>query len=157
CPELLVFYLEATSQIFYHQAITHPNISGRFIGVTFGYSSAGFQAVNELSVSFDDLHLSTNLLEGLHLGGFHRASPVQVKAIPIGKLGSDLIVQAKSGTGKTLVFSIILLESVNPREPHIQAMVISPTREIAFQSLNVIRHLACKIPELNCQLFIGGE
>lgn len=41
-----------------------------------------------------------------------RPSPVQTAAIPIGRLGADLVVQAKSGTGKTLVFSILCLDKI---------------------------------------------
>ena len=93
------------------------------------------------NISFDDLILSKPILTGLKLAGFHKPSPIQLKAIPLGKLGlgknkriiafvklgecfieiilnnyilKDLIVQAKSGTGKTCVsiyyFTKIMLE-----------------------------------------------
>jgi superfamily II DNA/RNA helicase len=43
-----------------------------------------------------------------------RPSPVQTAAIPLGRLGADLIVQAKAGTGKTLVFGTVCLEKLQP-------------------------------------------
>ncbi|XP_006895791.1 PREDICTED: probable ATP-dependent RNA helicase DDX20 [Elephantulus edwardii] len=61
---------------------------------------------------FESLLLSRLVLEGLRAAGFERPSPVQLKAIPLGRCGLDLIVQAKSGTGKTCVFSTIALDSL---------------------------------------------
>ncbi|VUZ56176.1 unnamed protein product [Hymenolepis diminuta] len=106
--------------------------------------------------SFADMGLSVAVLRGLHAAGFQRPSPVQVKAIPLGRLGIDLIIQAKSGTGKTVVFSIIALETVDVKQKAVQAIVISPTREIAFQSADVIRQLGHFVNGLDVQLFVGG-
>lgn len=52
---------------------------------------------------------------------------------------SDLIVQAKSGTGKTLVFTVTALESINLSIRRVQVIILAPTREIAFQISDVIR------------------
>ncbi|KAM7540787.1 hypothetical protein Aperf_G00000022530 [Anoplocephala perfoliata] len=106
--------------------------------------------------SFADMGLSVDVLKGLRAAGFQRPSPVQVKAIPLGRLGVDLIVQAKSGTGKTVVFSIIALETVDVNRKDVQAIVISPTREIAFQSAGVISQLGYFINGLGVHLFVGG-
>ena len=62
--------------------------------------------------SFQDMLLPAPLIHSLAESGFHSPSPVQQAAIPLGLVGSDLIVQAKSGTGKTVVFSVICLERV---------------------------------------------
>lgn len=62
--------------------------------------------------SFDDLLLPKPLVQALADAGFHRPSPVQKLAIPLGLVGTDLIVQAKSGTGKTCVFAVIALQRV---------------------------------------------
>ncbi|XP_054994736.1 probable ATP-dependent RNA helicase DDX20 isoform X3 [Sorex araneus] len=61
---------------------------------------------------FASLLLSRPVLDGLREAGFERPSPVQLKAIPLGRCGLDLIVQAKSGTGKTCVFSTIALDTL---------------------------------------------
>lgn len=63
--------------------------------------------------SFADLLLPAPLVQALAAAGFVRPSPVQKAAIPIGRVGTDLIVQAKSGTGKTAVFATILLDRVD--------------------------------------------
>lgn len=65
--------------------------------------------------------------------------------------------KAKSGTGKTVVFAVVILEAINVKRPTIQAIVLSPTREIAFQSQMVIERLASHIPGLKCHLFVGGK
>ena len=59
--------------------------------------------------TFSDLALPTEMVQALAACGFDRPSPVQQAAIPLGRTGSDLIVQAKSGTGKTAVFAVICL------------------------------------------------
>nr|VZI26702.1 unnamed protein product [Spirometra erinaceieuropaei] len=108
------------------------------------------------SPSFASMGLSVNVLKGLHAAGFQRPSPVQVNAIPLGRMGLDMIVQAKAGTGKTVVFSVVLLEAVSPEKNAVQAIVLSPTREVALQSVNVIRQLGQFIEGLQCHLFVGG-
>lgn len=73
--------------------------------------------------SFSDLLLPQPLVSALAAAGFLRPSPVQKAAIPIGRVGTDLIVQAKSGTGKTAVFTTILLDrvSVDIATPQVKA------------------------------------
>lgn len=70
--------------------------------------------------SFEELAVPSDLVKALAQCGFDRPSPVQQTAIPLGRLGSDLIIQAKSGTGKTVVFATILLERVKLDVPHVQ-------------------------------------
>lgn len=67
--------------------------------------------------SFADLLLPAPLVQALAAAGFERPSPVQKLAIPLGLVGTDLIVQAKSGTGKTCVFAVIALQSIQADVP----------------------------------------
>jgi superfamily II DNA/RNA helicase len=70
--------------------------------------------------------------------GFEKPSAIQQRAIiPILK-GRDVIAQSQSGTGKTTIFSIGVLQSINTRSRDTQALVLSPTRELAVQSRNVM-------------------
>lgn len=62
--------------------------------------------------SFSELQLPEHLVTALAAAGYTRPSPVQKAAIPLGRLGADLIVQAKSGTGKTVVFAVVCIERV---------------------------------------------
>lgn len=111
----------------------------------------------EENILFNQLNLKESILKGLFLNGFKFPSPIQTKAIPMGLLGLDLIIQAKSGTGKTCVFSVLALECVKISSRVAQVLIVSPTREIAFQSMNVIKAIGSFIENLNCQLFIGGS
>eukprot|EP01132_Coremiostelium_polycephalum_P005819 gene5819-7243_t len=64
------------------------------------------------NITFSELLLSKQVIKGLEESGYVRPSPIQLKAIPLGISGTDLIAQAKSGTGKTVVFGVIALEYV---------------------------------------------
>ncbi|XP_049736027.1 probable ATP-dependent RNA helicase DDX20 [Elephas maximus indicus] len=105
---------------------------------------------------FESLLLSRPVLEGLRAAGFERPSPVQLKAIPLGRCGLDLIVQAKSGTGKTCVFSTIALDSLVLENLSTQILILAPTREIAVQIHSVIMAIGIKMEGLECHVFIGG-
>uniref|UniRef100_A0AAY4B9H9 RNA helicase n=1 Tax=Denticeps clupeoides TaxID=299321 RepID=A0AAY4B9H9_9TELE len=107
-------------------------------------------------VEFGSLLLSQPVLEGLSSAGFQRPSPIQLKAIPLGRCGLDLIVQAKSGTGKTCVFATIALDSLIPENATTQVLVLAPTREIAVQIHSVIMAIGSAIEGLECHVFIGG-
>ncbi len=105
---------------------------------------------------FKALMLREELVRGLEHAGYERPSPVQARAIPLGKFGADLTIQAKSGTGKTCVFAVIVLESIllDFRAP--QALVIAPTRELAHQTRDVIRSIGQYMVGLGCEAFVGG-
>ncbi|GIL45497.1 hypothetical protein Vafri_2724 [Volvox africanus] len=110
------------------------------------------------AASFRELMISDPLVHSLVKAGFERPSPVQKAAIPLGRIGTDLIVQAKSGTGKTVVFAVICLERIKPELSSTQALILAPTREIAIQSEEVIRTLASELPAppVTSAVFVGG-
>lgn len=97
-------------------------------------------------------------MRGLNLSGFTIPSPVQRAAIPLGRLGADLVVQAKSGTGKTVTFGAILCERVDRSSAYPQALVLAPTREVALQSRDALAKLARALdpPALRVACFLGG-
>ncbi|KAG9270830.1 putative ATP-dependent RNA helicase DDX20 [Astyanax mexicanus] len=108
-------------------------------------------------VQFSSLLLSKPVLEGLSSSGFQRPSPIQLKAIPLGRCGLDLIVQAKSGTGKTCVFATIALDSLVLENAATQVLVLAPTREIAVQIHSVVMSIGSAMEGLECHVFIGGR
>ncbi|XP_072537712.1 probable ATP-dependent RNA helicase DDX20 [Salminus brasiliensis] len=108
-------------------------------------------------VEFSSLLLSKPVLEGLSASGFQRPSPIQLKAIPLGRCGLDLIVQAKSGTGKTCVFATIALDSLVLENAATQVLVLAPTREIAVQIHSVVMAIGSSMEGLECHVFIGGR
>ena len=88
--------------------------------------------------TFPDLLLSQPVLKGLHTAGFVQPSPVQLLAILLTKVGFDLIVQSKSGTGETCVYVVAALEMLKLDLEGLQALVLAPTREIAIQGVTVV-------------------
>ncbi|KAH0548896.1 hypothetical protein KQX54_004071 [Cotesia glomerata] len=100
--------------------------------------------------------LSQRILNGLTACGFEKPSPIQLKAIPLGRCGFDLLIQAKSGTGKTAVFGVIALEMINlDNSPH-QVLILAPTREIAVQISNVFSSIGSEMQGLKVNYFVGG-
>ncbi len=91
--------------------------------------------------SFDDMGLHEDLLRGIHAMGFDKPSEVQSKAIVPVTSGRDIVIQAQSGTGKTGTFSIATLQQLDMRLHGCQALVLSPTRELAQHTGQVITQL----------------
>jgi ATP-dependent RNA helicase DeaD len=89
--------------------------------------------------SFADLGLSEELLAALRDVGYESPSPIQVQAIPSLLEGRDVIGQAQTGTGKTAAFGLPMLQQVRPGEEAVQALVLTPTRELCIQVTQAIR------------------
>ena len=106
-------------------------------------------------LSFDELNLDDNLLRGVYSYGFENPSHIQSKAIPEIIRGDDLIAQAQSGTGKTGAFSIGILQKVKPIK-ETQIIIISPTHELARQTVEVIKQMSDYMKDINVLEVIGG-
>lgn len=65
--------------------------------------------------------------------GITTPTPIQEQAIPVILAGKDIVAQAQTGTGKTLAFLLPILQKIDANKPHIQAVIITPTRELALQ------------------------
>ena len=89
--------------------------------------------------TFAELGLSEPLLQALNDVGYQTPSPIQEQAIPSLLQGRDVIGQAQTGTGKTAAFGLPLLESVDPSEQEVQALVLTPTRELCIQVTQALR------------------
>jgi len=87
----------------------------------------------ELESGFDKFGLSDPVLEGIRALGYSRPTPVQVEAIPRILAGGDLVVQSRTGTGKTAAFGIPLIQELQSESRRVQALILCPTRELAFQ------------------------
>ena len=85
------------------------------------------------SVRFGDLEISRRVAQALTDMGFEEPSPIQQKAIPLLFEGKDVIGQAQTGTGKTAAFGIPIVEMANTRYGGVQALIVTPTRELAIQ------------------------
>jgi ATP-dependent RNA helicase DeaD len=89
--------------------------------------------------TFAELGLSEPLLKALRDVGYESPSPIQEQTIPPLLEGRDVIGQAQTGTGKTAAFGLPLLESVDPSDPEVQALVLTPTRELCIQVTQALR------------------
>jgi len=99
-----------------------------------------FQSSKNLKIvdSFDNMGLKDDLLRGIYAYGFEKPSAIQRRAIKPILGGRDVIAQSQSGTGKTTIFCVGILQSINERGKDLQALVLSPTRELAEQSCKVM-------------------
>lgn len=107
------------------------------------------------SLSFDRLNLKENLLRGVYSYGFEKPSVIQDKAIPVLTSGKDVVAQAQSGTGKTGAFSIGSLNNVDEETKDTQVIILSPTRELADQTYQVIQSLSTYTGITSCKV-VGG-
>src|SRR5919199_4255165 len=89
--------------------------------------------------TFADLGLSEPLLQALHDVGYESPSPIQEQAIPELLQGHDVMGQAQTGTGKTAAFGLPMIEFVDPSDDEVQALVLTPTRELCIQVTQAIR------------------
>ena len=105
---------------------------------------------------WDQFDLHPHVLRGIYAYGFEKPSLIQQKSIrPILEC-KDVIVQAQSGTGKTGCFTISTLALIDTSETSIQAILLSPTRELAMQTMDVLNAMGKFIPKFNSVLAVGG-
>ncbi len=85
------------------------------------------------NIKFKDYNLSSELLKTIEKLNYTNPTKVQQKVIPIGLEGKDLVVKSQTGSGKTAAFAIPICELIEWDENKPQALVITPTRELAMQ------------------------
>ncbi|MEB3197713.1 MAG: DEAD/DEAH box helicase [Candidatus Sericytochromatia bacterium] len=105
---------------------------------------------------FNQFELRATTTVALDAMGIHTPTPIQQQAIPPLLQERDVIGQARTGSGKTLAFAIPLVEFITPREPHVQALVLCPTRELAVQVGSVIDAIG-KPAGIKTVLAFGGR
>jgi len=92
-----------------------------------------------MAATFADLGLSESTLQALRDVGYESPSPIQEQAIPALLKGRDVIGQAQTGTGKTAAFGLPIMEYVDASEQTVQALVLTPTRELCIQVTQALR------------------
>ncbi|NGQ96394.1 DEAD/DEAH box helicase [Brevibacillus sp. SYP-B805] len=105
--------------------------------------------------TFSDFALHKSILQAVHDMGFEEPSPIQAACIPKVLEGGDLIGQAQTGTGKTAAFGIPLIERMTTAN-RIQAIVLTPTRELAIQVAGELRRIA-KYKKIRTLPIYGGQ
>ena len=109
----------------------------------------------EVFLTFELMSLKPELLKGIYNYGFEAPLSIQSRAIVQIINGRDTIAQAQSGTGKTATFSIGMLEVIELRSKDCQALILSPTRELAVQINLVVKQLGSYM-NIQCHACIGG-
>ena len=106
-------------------------------------------------MKFGELGLDKSLLKAVKRSGFEEATPIQAETIPLVLAGNDVIGQAQTGTGKTAAFGLPVLQQLDLDLRQIQAVIISPTRELAIQTQEELFHLE-KEKRAKVQVVYGG-
>ena len=105
---------------------------------------------------FSELSLSAPLQRALHEIQYVTMTPVQEASLPAVLAGRDVVAQAATGSGKTAVFALALLATLDASAVRLQALVLCPTRELADQVSREIRRLARFIPNVKVLTLCGG-
>jgi ATP-dependent RNA helicase DeaD len=92
-----------------------------------------------MCATFADLGLTESTLHALRDVGYEAPSPIQEQTIPLLLAGQDVIGQAQTGTGKTAAFGLPIMEYVDPSQATVQALVLTPTRELCIQVTQALR------------------
>ena len=106
---------------------------------------------------FEQLALSPALLETLQELGYEAPTPIQAATIPYMLEGCDVLGQAQTGTGKTAAFALPILEKLDWNDRQTQALVLTPTRELAIQVAEAFQSYARHLPGFHVLPIYGGQ
>src|SRR5262245_50360560 len=106
--------------------------------------------------NFQNIGLPDPLLASLNRMQYDTPTPIQMQAIPAALAGHDILGSAQTGTGKTAAFGIPMIAQLMSSEKGM-ALVLSPTRELAVQIIDVLRKLIGPRSNITSALLIGGE
>ena len=111
-------------------------------------------------MTFQELNLHQDVLEGLNAMGFEKPTPIQEQAIPTVIDNKDLIAVAQTGTGKTAAFLLPILHKISEQEipeGEINTLIISPTRELAVQIDQQLEGLGYFTSATSMPIYGGGD
>ena len=106
--------------------------------------------------NFNELPLENQLKNSLKFADFKTPTPIQSQSIPMSLTGKDILGTAQTGTGKTLAFTIPMINKLI-KDKNAMALIICPTRELASQVMQTVTKLNSKEININSALLIGGE
>ena len=107
-------------------------------------------------MNFSDLNIENKLKKSIELAEFKTPTPIQSQSIPISLEGKDVLGTAQTGTGKTLAFTIPMLNKLL-KDKQAMALIICPTRELATQVMETVLKLNIREIGIGNALLIGGE
>jgi ATP-dependent RNA helicase DeaD len=105
--------------------------------------------------TFKQLGIEEKLANKMKSNGFVTPTPIQEQAIPLILEGKDIIAQSQTGTGKTLAFLLPIVEKIKVDESFVQAVIVTPTRELALQITTELKKI--KHDAINVLAIYGGQ
>jgi ATP-dependent RNA helicase DeaD len=105
---------------------------------------------------FAALELHPNIVAAVVATGYEEPSAIQQQSIPIILAGHDMIGQAQTGTGKTAAFALPILHRIDPSKREPQALILTPTRELALQVATAFETYAKQMPGVTVVAVYGG-
>lgn len=109
-----------------------------------------------MTTDFTQLNLHPTLVQTVTELGFVSPMPIQSELIPVMLTGQDVIGQAQTGTGKTAAFALPLLNNLLPDQAHVQALILTPTRELALQVADAINSFGAQM-KVRVLTVYGGQ
>ncbi|KAK1263010.1 putative DEAD-box ATP-dependent RNA helicase 29 [Acorus gramineus] len=110
------------------------------------------------SGGFESMNLSPVVFRGIKKKGYRVPTPIQRKAMPLILSGSDVVAMARTGSGKTAAFLVPMIERLR-QHVHgggVRGLVLSPTRDLALQTLKFTKELG-RFTDLHTMLLVGGD
>ncbi|MCJ1472371.1 ATP-dependent RNA helicase dbp10 [Lambiella insularis] len=143
-------------------ALESGSDDAEFIAATQAASNRKASNVKGRSVKkgggFQAMGLNANLLKAITRKGFSVPTPIQRKTIPMVLDGQDVVGMARTGSGKTAAFVVPMIEKLKGHSAKVgaRALIMSPSRELALQTLKVVKELG-RGTDLKCVLLVGGD
>lgn len=109
-----------------------------------------------MAINFQTIGISSGLEKVLKENKITKPTPIQEQAIPELLKGKDVIAQAYTGTGKTFAFMLPIMETIDINRQYIQALIITPTRELAIQITGEAKKLA-RVKDISILAVYGGQ
>lgn len=102
--------------------------------------------------------MNANLLKAITRKGFSVPTPIQRKTIPLVLDNKDVVGMARTGSGKTAAFVIPMIQKLKAHSARVgaRALILSPSRELALQTLKVVKEFG-RGTDLKCVLLVGGD
>lgn len=117
---------------------------------------SGIPTLHPCSGGFADLDLSEEMQASVQCLGFDLPSQIQKEAIPVIQEGFDVVGQSQTGSGKTAAFCIPIVEKINTKQRKPQALILTPTRELAKQVGNEVHKFGKYKKKLKTAIIFGG-
>ncbi len=115
------------------------------------------QTEENTDFTFVQFGLSDELTKAISELGYEMPSPIQQKTIPMLLEGKDIIGQAQTGTGKTAAFALPILQQIDTTTSRVQALILTPTRELAIQVAEAFHSYAKHLGRVRVLPVYGGQ